>query len=190
MGQYFIGVNYDKKQWIHPHRFGDGLKFLEFSGTASGFLAGLALLLRKSSEGGGGDWLGYSSPADARAEFPVVGSWAGDSIAIVGDYDDSQAYHTAMDSYRDVSFEIMKAMATDHYARLKLKEAVQWRINPSFGDLACDSEDVALYRDVFKQPTFQERAAADPQAHAPDPWDIIKDPKSEPKKEKDNGKDV
>jgi len=155
MGQYFVGINQDKRQWIHPHRFGDGLKFLEFSGSASAFLAGLALLLRQSDSVGGGDWTSLSSASD---RFPIVGSWAGDNVSIVGDYDESQLYMKAMDNYRDVSFEVLKAMAKDHYTRESLRAGLKWRMEPGCKEMCSDPEEEALYRDVFKGPTFQEEA--------------------------------
>ena len=36
-------------------------------------------------------------------------SWAGDSIVIIGDYDESDLYVTASDTYKDISEEIYKA---------------------------------------------------------------------------------
>ena len=157
MGQYFVAVNLDKREWIHPHRFGDGLKFWEFCGSSYGLLAGMAVLLRKSNEGGGGDWAGYSAPPGAFSRHPVVGSWAGDRVAIVGDYDESGLYHDAMDSYRDVSFDVIKALATDHYARERIKENINWRTRPLInGVCEADSEELALYRSIFNDKTFQE----------------------------------
>lgn len=78
MGQYHIIVNLDKKQYLHPHRFGDGLKLLEF-GCSKVTMAALAMLLANSNGRGGGDF---------NSDDPLIGSWAGDRIAIVGDYDD------------------------------------------------------------------------------------------------------
>ena len=47
MGQYFIAVNEDKKEFIHPHTFGDGLKFFEIVMSGGGFLGALAYLMRR-----------------------------------------------------------------------------------------------------------------------------------------------
>ena len=102
MGQYFYVINLDKKQFLNPHTFKDGAKLLEFGCSADGTMTALALLLRQSSESGGGDYQGDSE---------LVGSWAGDRIAIVGDYDDSKLYEIAGKEYDDVSntiFEVMK----------------------------------------------------------------------------------
>ena len=42
MGQYYLIVNLDKKQFLHPHKCGDGLILLEFACGASGTLTALA----------------------------------------------------------------------------------------------------------------------------------------------------
>ena len=158
MGQYFVGVNETTKEFIHPSRFGDGLKFLEFSSSGSGFLAGLALLLRRSNEGGGGDWLGYSAPADAREKYPVVGSWVGCIVSIVGDYDESELYQKSLGpDWTDVSMAVIKAMCTDHHTRWVLHE----RIHPTMMLLAqsseaVDKQELDEYIDIFKDKTFAE----------------------------------
>ena len=54
MGQYYIIINRDKKQFVHPHRFGDGLKLLEFGCSATGTLTALAVLLASGNGRGGG----------------------------------------------------------------------------------------------------------------------------------------
>ncbi len=105
MGQYFIIVNKDKKELIHPHKFGDGLKLLEFGCSSMGTMTALALLLRKSNEGGGGDYSGDDTE--------VVGRWTEDKIVIVGDYDESKLYEKAEKDYKDISVEIRKVMEKD-----------------------------------------------------------------------------
>lgn len=80
MGQYHYVMNLDKKQYLHPHHLGDGLKLGEFaSGYTSGTMAALGILLACSAGRGSGDVVD-------REDNPLVGSWAGDRIAIVGDY--------------------------------------------------------------------------------------------------------
>lgn len=76
MGQYHYTVNLTKKQFLHPYRFGDGLKLLE-QGGYGGLTSALHLLLACSSGRGGGD---------AQSDSPLIGSWAGDRIAVIGDY--------------------------------------------------------------------------------------------------------
>lgn len=76
MGQYHYTVNLDKKEFLHPHKLGSGLKLWEFAGDDHGIGCALSLLLACSNGRGGGDVV----------ETDLVGRWAGDRIAIVGDY--------------------------------------------------------------------------------------------------------
>lgn len=99
MGQYFLVVNLDKREFLNPHEFGDGIKLLEFGCSANGTLTGLTILLRRSNETGGGDLQDFN-------EF--TGRWAGDRIVIIGDYDESGLYDEARKSYRDISKEVNK----------------------------------------------------------------------------------
>jgi hypothetical protein len=165
MGQYFVGVNETKKEFIHPHRFGDGLKFLEFSSTGSGFLAGLALLLRRSNEGGGGDWFGYSAPDKALDEYPIVGSWVGDAVSIVGDYDSSELFQKSLhvpprtaSGWVDVSMPVLAAMAkADSHTKGILKKRLQWTMEELVeSDEASDKEELDEYIGIFGAKTFAE----------------------------------
>lgn len=106
MGQYFYVVNLDKKQYLHPHTFKDGLKLLEFGASGEGTMTGLCLLLRQSDDSGGGDYHG---------NHPIVGTWAGDRITIVGDYDSSGLYNKAVAEYEDISERVIDAMSQDEY---------------------------------------------------------------------------
>jgi len=108
MGQYFQIINLDKKEKLHPHAFGDGLKLMEFATSGNGVMTGLALLLRQSSQSGGGDFnVGLSNA--------LLGSWAGDRVSIVGDYDDSDLYFDG--EYKDISKEVVKMCKLDPYVR-------------------------------------------------------------------------
>lgn len=83
MGQYYKIVNLDKKQYLYPHRFGDGIKLIEFSTSRFGTLMALSILLSQGNGRGGGD---------IRSEHPLVGSWAGDRIVAAGDYADEMEF--------------------------------------------------------------------------------------------------
>ena len=124
MGQYYI-VNIDKKQYLHPHKFGDGIKLMEFGCSSLGVLTGLTILLASG----------------LHSDNPIIGSWAGDRIVIAGDYADEELYVTEEDCknikdddgnpvkpgeinlhtlcsmegspYHDISFEILLAMSED-----------------------------------------------------------------------------
>lgn len=95
MGQYFIVANLDKKQYLHPHRFGDGLKFREFAYSARGTMTALAYLLDH----------GYYADGES-----VLGSWAGDRIVIVGDYDEiaNPSYQEIIRTFEEISEKVRK----------------------------------------------------------------------------------
>jgi hypothetical protein len=144
MGQYYYVVNIDKKEFLHPHKFGDGLKLLEFGCSRDGTLTALAILLSQGNGRGGGD---------LNADDDLIGSWAGDRIVIAGDYadggdfiegateEDLQEYAKkcyaegyqeservnlhcyAGEKYKDISEEMVAIMKKDTWLRKSLEEA-------------------------------------------------------------------
>lgn len=127
MGQYYLIVNLDKKQFLHPHRCGDGLKLLEFACGGIGTMTALAVLLADGNNRGGGD---------LRSDHAIIGSWAGDRIVIAGDYADQgkfteQAertlYGLAHDEFEDVSRRALRAMADDCYLAEEMKRMTTWQ---------------------------------------------------------------
>jgi hypothetical protein len=98
MGQYHKVVNLDKKQFLHPHRLGDGLKLGEFGCSSHGTMTALAYLLGVSTGRGGGDFDRGS----------LAGTWGGDRIAIIGDYAEAKDLapeHDAANLYEKLSEE-------------------------------------------------------------------------------------
>jgi hypothetical protein len=79
MGQYHVAVSLSRREYVHPHALGDGLKLVEQAGSGSGGVGTALIVLLAASNGYGG--------GDLRAHDPngVVGRWAGDRVAIVGD---------------------------------------------------------------------------------------------------------
>lgn len=111
MGQYWYVVNLDKKECVHPHKLGTGLKLWEQLANHPGTGAALIVLCAAMPQGrGGGDfdleenWHGPQRKKAMRAgtidgctpaKMPrgykacaarTIGRWAGDRIALVGDY--------------------------------------------------------------------------------------------------------
>lgn len=79
MGQYHMAVNLTKKEVVHPHKLGDGLKEHEMAGYLLGGVAtALVYLLACPHPRGGGDF----------NESAFMCRWHGDRIALVGDYAD------------------------------------------------------------------------------------------------------
>ena len=87
MGQYYKLVNLDRKEFLNPHDWGDGVKLMEFGCSGNGTLAVLAGLLA----------------FDAQQRGP----WAGSRLVITGDYADEGRFvpaefaHTNLYSYVD-----------------------------------------------------------------------------------------
>ena len=136
MGQYYKIVNIKKKQYISPHTFGDGSKLMEFSMSANGVLAGLAILLADGNGRGGGD---------LHSENDIVGSWAGDNIVIAGDYADDgkfvkdadrNLYHIASIEGEDISIKVLEALFDDSYYFSEFrKNRAGWTSNNEVDDL-------------------------------------------------------
>ena len=111
MGQYFLVVNTTKKEYLHPHRFGEGLKFMEFTLDGCGLMHGLAHLLAQSSAGVHID------------NSEVTGRWIGDHVVIVGDYDTSGLFEeTESDDYHDISQAVIQHIGRDAYVQSELCE--------------------------------------------------------------------
>ena len=106
MGQYWMVVNLDKKEYLLSHKLGTGLKLWEQLANHPGTGAALIVLCAAMPEPrGGGDfdldenWHGPErtfpehnvDPAPMPEAYPVIakrtiGRWAGDRIALIGDY--------------------------------------------------------------------------------------------------------
>ena len=97
MGQYWYPVNLDKREFIHPHKLATGLKLWEQLSNAPGTGAALLILCAAQREArGGGDFAMVSDPPEpydpklpkgyAEIAKRTIGRWAGDRIALVGDY--------------------------------------------------------------------------------------------------------
>jgi hypothetical protein len=77
MGQYWLPVNLTKREFIDPRKLGAGLKLCEQVGSYPGTGAALVILCAAMPVSrGGGDIKPHAA----------IGRWAGDRIALVGDY--------------------------------------------------------------------------------------------------------
>ena len=136
MGQYYKIVNIKKKQYITPHTFGDGSKLMEFSMSANGVLAGLAILLADGNGRGSGD---------LHSENDMVGSWAGDNIVVAGDYADAgkfvkepdqTLYELAGSEGEDISIKVLDALCDDRYFFEEFRKGgAGWTSNSEVDDL-------------------------------------------------------
>jgi len=129
MGQYYYAVNLDKRQYIHPHKCGDGAKLMEFATSSLGMMSCLAILLADGNGRGGGDM---------RSQNRLIGSWAGDRIVIAGDYADDGKFipekgypgvpsfegnlnSYAAETFDDISIKIMRVLAEDTWIRQEIQ---------------------------------------------------------------------
>ena len=133
MGQYFKAVNFDKREYVCPWCVSGVAKLIEWAANPWG--AVFTMLLRQSSAAGGGDYYGPASrsieigPDEAAnvetvmneifkgvamegrrvtpAPDTTVGRWAGDRVALVGDYDDSKVWEQ-LPSWKNISAEVVR----------------------------------------------------------------------------------
>jgi len=160
MGQYHYLINLDKKQFVHPHQIGNGLKLHEQIGWQYSTATALVMLLAASSRDGG------RGGGDFHAEHPLVGSWAGDRVAFVGDYaetedipgcDATQIYEicayepkkdgeTRPDGWVNISAQVREMMAAEFNIRysgtgwLEITEVKGTKISsPTASDLVLNS---------------------------------------------------
>lgn len=110
MGQYWYVVNIDKKEYVHPHKLGTGLKLWEQLANHPGTGAALLVLCAAMPKArGGGDFDLSENWHDPERKFPehgitpgpmpeeypevakrTIGRWAGDRIALIGDYAEAE----------------------------------------------------------------------------------------------------
>lgn len=96
MGQYFMWVNVDKKEYVCPWCIGGVAKLWEW--CANHEIGVIGFLMRKSDQIDGGDIRKYE----------YAGRWAFDRVALVGDYDSSNLYWTARETFKNISPEVAK----------------------------------------------------------------------------------
>jgi hypothetical protein len=104
MGQYHFLVNLDKREFINPHKLAVGLKACEQLASPVSTPQALFILLVCSNGRGGGD-LAETRGFNER----IIGRWAGDRIAVVGDYaedyDIKAPLHDPVSAIYDLCYE-------------------------------------------------------------------------------------
>jgi len=111
MGQYWYPVNLTKREYVHPHKLGSGFKLWEQlanEGTGRALVILCAAMPEPRGEG------------DLEPD-PVIGRWAGDQIALVGDYAEdgdlpnypvpaSQIYNLCGSEWTDVTDDVCRVI--------------------------------------------------------------------------------
>ncbi len=142
MGQYHMVFDLDKREYIHPHKFNDGLKLLEWGCSAKGTSTALAILLAESNGRGGGDLRFDSKLGMTEGVFnSIVGRWAGDRIVVSGDYADDGRWGlngklwdylededavSGEEQFKDISHMVLAVMLHDPYLRKEILGAKYW----------------------------------------------------------------
>lgn len=104
MGEYFYIANTCKKQFIHPHKLGEGLKRWELGARC---MNALSYLLCTYNDNG----------------------WCNDPIIIVGDYagyDPSQ--ETIENTYEDITYAVVEQLCLNHQWFKEDLECNSWYI--------------------------------------------------------------
>lgn len=88
MGQYWIAVNLDKKEYVSPHKLKTGAKLWEQLANHPGTGAALVILIAAQREMRGGGDLQENTKDENYNKIArsVIGRWAGNRVAFVGDY--------------------------------------------------------------------------------------------------------
>jgi len=109
MGQYFILVNLDKKEYVSPWDIGGVAKLCEWCGNPQ---AGVIpfLLAQGPDDGVLGGYRRYLKEKETgeKQPHPAWGRWAKDRIVLVGDYDDSDLYKKAQVEFENISEWLVK----------------------------------------------------------------------------------
>lgn len=95
MGQYYLLINEDKKEYVCPYCIDGVAKAFEW--CANIWAGIIAYLILKTDSGGGGD------PDWEKSKY--AGKWAENRVMLIGDYDSSQKYDLARKKYKNISIE-------------------------------------------------------------------------------------
>lgn len=116
MGQYWGIFNIDKKEFLSPEDFYEGLKLMEFIPNSNGIMYALGALLAHGNGRGGGDLQvnHYINRTVSELDSQIIGSWAGDRIVIAGDYGDPGLYLSDEDIASFTEKEAKEFFSDDH----------------------------------------------------------------------------
>lgn len=143
MGQYWIPVNLDKREYVHPHKLGTGLKLWEHLANHPGTGAALVILCAAMPEQRGGGDLNIESDVARK----TIGRWAGDRITFVGDYAERG------DLPEEFNADLIYQLCRDEEERAETIK--YWReqlaANPDMQEKANRLEKAALYTDISEE---------------------------------------
>lgn len=168
MGQYWLPVNLTKKEFIDPHKLASGLKLWEQLANSPGVGAALIVLTAAMPEPrGGGDFdleesrhgperkdneYPFPPSADGYAELArhTIGRWAGDRIAIIGDYAEDGDIRACNPNVRTSHHE------SEIYGKCRAKTKEVLEDMPRKGKPAWKKDGKFVYYDVVEPPEFKD----------------------------------
>ena len=168
MGQYWMVVNLDKKEFVNPHKLGCGLKLWEQLANSPGTGQALLILQAAMPEARGGGDFTLDSDNEEYNEIAerTIGRWVGDRVVVIGDYavdsdlprrqKASKIYSYCMskedwkENIRNMYRDIKKLKAGTMYSNVLSPVAVSERIKEIEDRIASYKSDLwyNLYTDV------------------------------------------
>ena len=164
MGQYFLVVNTDKKQYIDAWKFGEGVADLQ---AVSGYHAqAVALLMCRMNE--------VRDTADT-----LLGSWSGDNVIAAaeyaspeenGDSAERNLYKTARDEFEDISYKALAMLCDTHEpvcwelaekASTRRHERLIFHLGNAITEAGCASLEQALNEVISSNWKDRYQAAAE-----------------------------
>jgi len=160
LGQYWVCTNLDKKEFISPHKLGCGLKLFEQLANHPGTGAALIILCACMPERRGGGDFDLEEDEDefvhdlkkaagisyAEIAKRTIGRWAGDRIALVGDYAERGDLPPENDA--DLIYELCCSEEERQESVNWLKEKAIERQDPELEEKAIRLANAQLYRDI------------------------------------------
>jgi hypothetical protein len=132
MGQYYLIVNLDRKEYLDPHDFNDGAKLMEFGASANGTLSALArlLLLNKTKKNR---------------------RWAGSRLVVAGDYADNGKFLPESQSEQNLYAYVsdsdeFKKPRKEHLHRQPTEKKL-----PPGSWLMTGEDDISSFEDIFER---------------------------------------
>ncbi len=116
MGQYYLIVNTDKNEFIHPHSFEDGLKL----GEQHKSIHMLRILIGPRKNSKNKQW-SYILDGKETIKIPYMfpGSWIGNKIVFAGEYNNNNLYNEVIDNlngkYTDIYDYLHITEVQDNY---------------------------------------------------------------------------
>jgi hypothetical protein len=114
MGEYCVIANRSKEQYLNPHAFGHGVTPWEVLANKH-VLSGLGILLMDTAR-------------ISHISNPLIGSWIGDDIVIIGDErSKGDPYENVIEEYNDVSKEVRRLLL-DYCIELPEDLTEKWKM--------------------------------------------------------------